>query len=311
MRALPPIVLTVAVAAACLVTACNGGGVNNGVVPVPFTSFSAVKSGQPVQANGISQTVSATVNGLGVVTATNVNAVDTANSMAQVTYGSIPAMSQFSFTTPSSSVSFSTTNVQCPAGTGTCTGSNSTSTATVMNPLTPPTPAWNYQSFGYWLVITSGTTRMAGAMSFGSPTALVSIPAGGTATYSGLSQGTYIDQNGVVWTESATLNSTANFNLGTRSVSFATTGTQISNPNPVLGTQNAPELNLTGNLAISGNQFTGVVTAPGGGASGASPMSGGAVGQFYGPNVLEIGGVYSLKGAGVQTMVGGFGAKQP
>jgi hypothetical protein len=280
---------------------------NNGVVPVPFTSFSVVKSGQPVQANGISQTVSATTTGLGVVTGTNVNAVDTASTMAQVTYGSIPAMSQFSFTTPASSVSFSTTNVQC--ANGACTGSNSTSSATVLNPLTPPTPAWNYQSFGYWLVITSGTTRIAGAISFGSPTPLVSIPAGGTATYSGLSQGTYIDQNGVVWTQSASMQSTANFNLGTRSVSFSTLGTQISNT--TFGTQNVPELNLTGNLAISGNQFTGVVTAPGGGVSGASSMSGGAVGQFYGPNVLEMGGVYSLKGLGTQTMLGGFGGKQP
>src|SRR5215831_11004957 len=178
MRTLLSTLLTVAVA--WLVTACNGGGgMNNGVVPVPFTSFSAVKSGQPVQANGISQTVSATTTGLGVVTATNVNAVDTSNTMAQVTYGSIPAMNQFSFTTPASSVSFSTTNVQCPGGTGTCTGANS----------------------------------------FGSPTALVSIPAGGTATYNGLSQGTYIDQAGVTWTESASMLSTANFNLGTRSVS--------------------------------------------------------------------------------------------
>jgi hypothetical protein len=176
-----------------------------------------------------------------------------------------------------------------------------------MNPLTPPTPAWNYQSFGYWLVITSGTTRIAGAISFGSPTALVSIPAGGTATYNGLSQGTYIDQAGVTWTQSASMQSTANFNLGTRSVTFSTFGTQISNT--ASGTISAPELNLTGNLAISGGQFTGVVTAPGV-AGGASPMSGGAVGQFYGPNALEIGGVYSLKGLGTQTMLGGFGGKQ-
>jgi len=206
MRALLSILLTVAVA--WLVTACNGGGVNNGVVPVPFTSFSVVKSGQPVQANGISQTVSATTTGLGVVTGTNVNAVDTANSMATVTYGSIPAISSFSFTTPGSSVSFSTTNVLCTGGT--CSGSNSTTTGTVMNPLTPPTPAWNYQSFGYWLVITSGTTRMAGAISFGSPTPVGAIPVGGTATYSGLSQGTYINQAGVIWTESAQMQSTAN-----------------------------------------------------------------------------------------------------
>jgi len=308
MRARPSIFFTLA--AAWLVTACNGGGgMNNGVVPVPFTSFSAIKSNQPVQANGISQTVSAATTGLGVVTGTNINAIDTSNTMASMTYGAIPAMSAFSFTTPGSSVSFMGTNVQCPGGTGTCTGSNSTTSATVMNPLSPPAPAWNYQTFGYWLVITSGTTRMAGAISFGSPTPIAGIPAGGTATYTGLSQGTYIDQAGVTWTESAQMQSTANFAMGTRSVSFSTSGTTISNT--ASRTQAAPGLNLNGLLSIApnSNQFTGVVTAPGGG--GASSMSGGATGQFYGPNALEIGGVYSLKGLGTQTMLGGFGGKQP
>jgi len=34
-------------------------------------------------------------------------------------------------------------------------------------------------------------------------------------------------------------------------------------------------------------------------------------GRFYGPTAQEIGGVFSLKGTGPQTMLGGFGGKQP
>ena len=90
--------------AASLLAACGGGG-DSAMMPISFTSFSAVKSNQPVQASGVSQTVSATTLG-GSVQSTTVDAVDKANSSAQITYGAIPAMSAFSFTTPTSSVSF-------------------------------------------------------------------------------------------------------------------------------------------------------------------------------------------------------------
>jgi hypothetical protein len=76
-------------------------------------------------------------------------------------------------------------------------------------------------------------------------------------------------------------------------------------------------LDLTGNLTIGpGNQFSGTVKSAGTG--GTLIMTGTATGQFYGPAVgpavpaapAEIGGIYSLKGTGTQTMVGGFGGKQ-
>src|SRR5262245_26045088 len=118
--------------AVVLVTACagnggmgggggGGGGSNPGNTPVPFKSFSAVQSNQPVQATGMSQTVSATKTAVlgGVnITSTTVNLVDTASSSAQLTYGILPAITAFSFSTPQSNVSFSGVNVQCVAGAG-------------------------------------------------------------------------------------------------------------------------------------------------------------------------------------------------
>ncbi len=191
--------LVVVISSGIWLTACGGGGGGSSpVMPAsstaPFTSFSAVKSGQPVQASGISQTVNATTTGPGTVTSTTVNAVDAANSTATLTYGAIPAMTAFSFSSPGSGVNLSGSSVQCNAGTGVCGGSSGNTQAVVINPLDPQVPpvpelAWNYQSFGYWLVVGSSTSTVAGAMSFGSPTAVGGPPVAGTATYNGLSSG--------------------------------------------------------------------------------------------------------------------------
>jgi C-lobe and N-lobe beta barrels of Tf-binding protein B len=299
-------------------TACGGGGGSSPVMPasssVPFTSFSAVKSGQPVQASGISQTVNATTTTTGTVTSTTVNAVDTANSSATLTYGVIPAMTAFSFSTPGSGVNLSGSSVQCNAGTGVCGGSSGNTQAVVINPLDPQVPpvpelAWNYQSFGYWLVVGSSTSRVAGVMSFGSPTAVSALPVMGTASYTGLSSGIYVDPTGAVFVQGAKMQSTVDFGPA-RSVAFSTTDTTLAPLNPAIPVTpvSVPALNLTGNLSIASgsNQFSGSVTAP-----GTPALAGTATGRFYGPTAQEIGGVFSLKGTGPQTMLGGFGGKQP
>ena len=298
--------------AGTLLTACGGGGGSSPAVktPVPFTSFSAIQRDQPVQATAMSQTVSATTtSGLGAltVTSTTVNPVDAAGSSVQLTYGVPPAITAFSFSTPQSSVSFSGVNVLCTAGTGVCAGSNATTIATAINPLDPPDPtlAWNYQSFGYWLTFPSSTTALAGATSFGNVTPVAGIPTSGTATYHGLSSGAYVDPSGAVFVHAAQMQSTVDFGAA-RSVAFSTTNTTLSPINTASPTP-FPALDLTGNLTITpgSNQFTGAVTAP-----GTPALSGTATGRFYGPTAQEIGGVFSLKGTGPQTMLGGFGGKQ-
>jgi C-lobe and N-lobe beta barrels of Tf-binding protein B len=309
--------------AVVLVTACagnggmggggggGGGGSSPGKTPMPFTSFSAVQFDQPVQATAMSQTVSATKTAVlgGVnITSTTVNLVDTASSSAQLTYGILPAITAFSFSTPQSNVSFSGINVQCVAGTGVCSGSNTPTVASVTNAL-DATVAWNYQSFGYWLAFPSTTTALAGAISFGNATPVASIPVSGTATYHGLSSGSYVDQTGAVFVHAAQMQSLVDFGPA-RSVAFSTVNTTVSPLNATSPTP-FPALNLSGNLTITtgANQFIGTVNAPGGGTTPA--MTGTATGRFYGPTTQEIGGIFSLKGTGPQTMLGGFGGKQP
>ena len=292
-----------------LLAACGGGGADSAMMPISFTSFSAVKSNQPVQASGVSQSVNATTLG-GTVQSTTIDAVDKANSSAQITYGALPAMSAFSFTTPTSSVSFSGLSVQCTAGTGVCKASSMDSQAVAVNPLDPPVPAlaWNYQSFGYWLVLGSSSNTIAGAMSFGNPTPVGSVPVTGTATYTGLSGGFYVDQTGAIFAHAAQMQSNVDFGPA-RSIAFSTSNTTLSPINASTPTP-FPALNLTGNLTITSgsNQFRGPVSTPGGG--GTPAMTGTATGNFYGPSAEEIGGVFSLKGTGPQTMLGGFGGKR-
>ena len=296
-----------------LLAACGGGGGGSSPVKtVPFTTFSAITSGQPVQASGISQTASATTVS-GTVTSTTLSSVDLANSSATLTYGAIPTMSAISFSAPASSVSYSGSSVQCVAHSGVCGGANTNSQAVAINPLDPPAPtlAWNYQSFGYWLVTSSGTDAKAGVISYGSPTPVMGLPIAGTATYTGLSSGAYVDPNGAVFVYAAQMQSNVDF--GARTIGFSTSSTTVSPMNVVANTA-APELDVTGTLAYSAgsNQFSGPISATGrGGPPSVKTLAGSATGQFYGPTAQEIGGVLSLKDtAGPQTMLGGFGGKR-
>ena len=130
----------------------------------------------------------------------------------------------------------------------------------------------------------------------------------GTATYTGLSGGFYVDQTGIIFAHAAQMQSSVDFGPA-RSVAFSTSNTTLSPINAATPTP-FPALNLTGNLTIVGgsNQFSGPVSAPGG--ASASAMTGTATGNFYGPSAQEIGGAFSLKGTGPQTMLGGFGGKR-
>lgn len=286
-------------------TACSGSGGNSAMNPVAFTSFSAVQNGQPVTANGISQTVSS------VGTPTTLNPVDTANSTAQLTFSGIgsgaPAISAFSFSTPTSSASFpSTTPIDCTTVPGECSASNINSIGKVINAL-DSSVGWNYQSFGYWLVNLSFTSAIAGAISFGSPTPAAAIPTTSGAVYNGRSGGVYVDPTGLAFTYSGGMSSQVNF--ATRQIMFSVVPTTIS---PVSGgiAPSVSALGVSGTLSYlpGSNQFSGPVTAPGVTLGG---LNGTATGNFYGPTAQELGGVFSLNNSSSrEAMVGGFGGKR-
>lgn len=305
--------------AGSLLTACSGSGGNSAMNPVPLTDFRLVQNGQPVQANGVSRTI-----GVGSTPAT-LNAADTTNSSAQLTYSGIgpppaaPVITQFGFQAPFSNANFnnatlpSTAQIDCVTTVGECSATvNGNTIGTVINALDPAI-AFNYQSFGYWLVSGSFGSATVTAMSFGSPTPASGVPTTSGATYNGRSGGVYVDPTGQLFTYSGGMTSIVNF--GTRSISFATTVTSVNAVSggtlPAFGS-----LAVNGTLtytAVSSPQFSGPVTAPG--AFGGGGLSGTANGSFYGPTAQEIGGVFSLNNTSLtptrEAIVGGFGGKRP
>jgi hypothetical protein len=266
----------------------------------------------------MSQTTAATftVDAFGNVTIASLTpgVLDPSASSATLTFDANRQLTGLQLTAPAGSVSWDSTvlgggTVGC--GNGVCTASKNSGASEGLI-IDPYFVGWNYQSFGVWETGTANSGTF-GAMSFGAPTPVNALPSIGTAMYTGLTSGVYVDgATGQLFGTAANMSATADFGVA-RSISFSTTGTQISTASGALTARQ--ELNMTGILNINGSgQFTGAVnTAPG---FPSFNLSGTATGRFYGPAAQEIGGVYSLTrpqqvGEVVQPSMGGaFGGKQ-
>jgi hypothetical protein len=286
---------------------CGGGGGGGGAVrpdnsQVPFTSFQAIQPNQTVvMTSSVSQVTNGTMDGSGTVTSASLGlAASGANiSTVNLSYDPLLALKGASITTPPSSVSFSAPGDSVTCDSGVCLLSNSTAVAILIDGRAVD---WNYQTFGLWATTPTATTWVTGAISAGNPTPASAVPATGSATFTGLAAGFYVDTTGAI--SGTTANMTANADFTTRSIGFATSGTMVS---PASGpTISNPGLDLAGNLTyVSGsNIFNGPIK------TSDNTLSGTATGQFYGPNAQEIGGTYGLTGSGVSGMLGAFGGKQ-
>jgi hypothetical protein len=120
--------------------------------------------------------------------------------------------------------------------------------------------------------------------------------------FTGVAGGIFATPSGATYLTTASMAASVDF--GARVVGFATGGTVATSTYTTTSTA-APALNLTGRFAINPgtSQFSGSVVSAGG-------MSGGASGQFYGPNANEIGGSFGVANASIGAMLGGFGGKR-
>ncbi len=156
---------------------------------------------------------------------------------------------------------------------------------------------YSYTQYGDWSQCSAncsaagGTTAVNGVYVWGNATAPGNIPTTGTATYHGNIAGDYISAGGskvsVSGTQGTAGSMTAIASFATRSIAFSTSGTT--------GGAGA-SLDMAGTLTYAPGQnlFAGAVTS----GAGATLMSGTATGRFNGPAAQEVGGVYSLSGAG-------------
>ena len=168
---------------------------------------------------------------------------------------------------------------------------------------------WSYQSYGIWISNLNSSSGTVGGGSVGSLTTGVAIPTSGTANFSGTSAGAYTNSSGTPYLTGSAMSASVDF--AARSLSFATTGTQILLSNG--SWQSTAGLNTTGTLSYASgtNLVTGTNLATAGGG-GVAVMTGGTVtGKFYGPAANELGGTFAVRaGAGVESYAGAFGSKR-
>ena len=161
--------------------------------------------------------------------------------------------------------------------------------------------AFQYQTYGAWGPY-GNATDSSFALSDGSSSPVSAIPIVGGIAYSGGSAGYYVDASKLSYVTNATMMVILSYDL--KSLSFTTSNSGILGA-PSGNVSSFSNLNLTGNLTYitDTNYFTGTVTSTNG-------MSGKINGEFYGPGINELGGTFSLYGAGIGTMVGSFGGKR-
>jgi hypothetical protein len=172
----------------------------------------------------------------------------------------------------------------------------------------PRSLAWDYQSFGVWETGLDAENGFYGAMSLGAPTASTAIPGSGTANFSGKVVGSYVNDVGKGHTVLANLN--VGVDWGTQSLNLSTSGTRMSEDGVTFSANTSLDMsNQTLSYAAGTNGFSGTLTT---GATATSPagLSGNSSGTFYGPNAQELGGVFFLRGSGLETYSGAYGAKQ-
>jgi hypothetical protein len=160
----------------------------------------------------------------------------------------------------------------------------------------------NYQTYGTWGAgDADGPNGIFSGFSVGAATPAASVPAAGSAQFTGSLYGEAWFGDGAGNGEIASTVS-INVNFASRSAVFASADWTRYNDQVVAGTA------LSGVLtyAAGTNALSGTLTTANG------SLSGPAVGQFYGPAAEELGGAFSLTSTTTSQdhVVGGFGAKR-
>jgi len=165
-----------------------------------------------------------------------------------------------------------------------------------------PSLAWDYQTYGVWVDGFGEAAGNFGAITVGDFTPGSDVPTSASGNFVGLSNGVYVDASGQMYIATSAVSLDADFT--TRSIAFATSGTQKVEVSPAATQTTAANLDMSGTLTYSAgtSNFSGSVTT--------STLSGGAQGHFYGPSAEEAGGAFTLTGTGVESYTGAFGAKR-
>ena len=293
MKNLAILVLPIALVA-CAGGSSSSSSSSSSAATTPFTSWSNTAVGTPVSfSSGPSSTLA--IDGTSVQ--------GDSDGAATLTLNSSNNFSAISASNSAGSVSFSSAN-----GDNLQSGFNGNSTVALNKSQTtvgafanPAAYGFEYQTFGAWGAYGNATTP-AYAVSVGSPSPASAIPSVGSLTFTGVSNGYYVDPGKFGYITNATMVAVVTFD--NRTVAFNTTNTTVAG-GPGASQLSVPALNMTGTLSYAAgtNAMTGTATT-------ANGMSGNMNGKFYGPTANEVGGTYAVTGSGVGSMVGAFGGKR-
>jgi len=284
----------------------GGGGSSSSLTQITFSDWNSITKPSQVNLEGIATDVSySTDAGVTKITSVTNHGVDS-TATASIDYRSDNTISKINFVTNNANVTFNENGTDTIGDSGNVVyGYDAAGTKFVIasDPLNAGNN-WNYQTFGIWETGRGTGSGTAGAISVGVATAGSSIPTSGSATYSGHFGGASSDVNGVDVITTGGASVVADF--ANRSLAFSTTGSKYVSPIASSPSWiNKSSLDMSGTLTYSAatNSFSGSV-------SDSFIGSGTANGKFYGPNAEEIGGVFSLTGAGTRIHAGAFGAKK-
>jgi transferrin binding protein len=296
--------------------ACGGGGgggspIAIGAPPpseVTFTSFAAILPNQTAVIDGIAVTATGNQtiapNGDYTINSANFNAVSAATVRLSYDGSATPVLRHIDISTPSSpsvAIDRDTVGQGITCSRSTCIAHNEPTASVIF--IDASAAGWNYQSLGAWAMDVTPSTYVTGAYSVGAVTLANALPTTGSAVFNGVALGAYFNTSGTPFLTVAGMRADVDFSL--RNIQFSTSSTFLTNTNT--GSQSTDNgLNLSGTLSYAQgvNSFSGGLTT----ANGA--LNGQGTGRFYGPSAQEVGGVYSLSGAGVSRMIGGFGGKR-
>ena len=169
----------------------------------------------------------------------------------------------------------------------------------------PSAAGWTYQTFAHYTVPEKTPHKgYQGYQSLGDETAFATLPAQGTATYTGISTAyVVIDNNN----RQLTSNVMAIVDFGLKGVRFETSNSHfhtLENDKRVSKADKNYDFKGTASWK-DGNLFSGKVS------TADDKLSGNLNGKFYGPNAAEIGGTYGLKNKdATEHLIGGYGAKR-
>jgi hypothetical protein len=301
------------ISATAALTACGGGSGTSATLSggggdsASFTSWNAVQRSSSITVNGISQSGTIAYNtvtdlitsrtGDASISGASYSATYDSNGLATAVTVTPAGGSAMTFTRGTDTFGALIINHNIDA----VVSGDGTKSAFAANPYDF---GWSYQTFGVWATGAVTGSGAYGAISIGAETAGSAIPTSGTATYTGNSAGRYVNSAGNYWLTGSAMTAATNFS--SRSISFSTTGTQITDD--LLTVSNNSNLNMSGTLTYSAatNQIAGSVTTVGG-------LTGSVNGRFYGPTAQEIGGTFYLTSGSnaLEGYAGAFGGKKP